>query len=149
MTRAALILLVLGAGCRTPAQKREEFGNAVRMYNEGVRWQRFDHAAAYIPSAERGDFIDERVDLEKELRIDDFEILRSDLEGSGHRAKVRVRYTWHMDREGIVHETSASQSWELRGQRWLMVEERRVRGPSMPGLVDPVEAADAPRDRVK
>ncbi len=151
MTRTALLLVILGtaAACRTPAQKREDFGNAVRMYNEGVRWQRYSHAAAYIPSRERADFVDERADLEKELRIDDFEILRQDLEADGHKAAVRVRYTWHLDREGIVHETTAAQAWELRGQRWYMVEERRVRGPEMPGVVEPVEVGDAPRDRVK
>jgi len=143
-----LLALIGGAACRTPAQRREDFGNAVRMYNEGVRWQRWSHAAAYIPAAERPDFVDERADLEKELRIDDFEVLRQDLAVGGQRATVRVRYTWHLDREGIVHETTATQGWEQRGRRWYMVEERRARGPEMPGVAEPVEVGEGPQDRV-
>lgn len=154
MTRIASLLLLMsiaGVACRTPAQRREDFGNAVRMYNEGVRWQRWSHAAAYIPGPERADFVDERADLEEELRIDDFEVLRQDLQPGGQRATVRVRYTWHLDREGIVHRTTATQGWEQRGRRWYMVEERRARGPRMPGVAEPLQplkVGDGTQDRV-
>jgi len=138
MRLVPVLLTLLACACTSPAQRREDFGNAVRMYNEGVRWQRWGHAASYIPPPERADFVDERADLEEELRIDDFEVLRQDLQAAGDRATVRVRYTWHLDREGVVHETTASQEWERRGKRWYMVEERRVRGPEMPGLAEPL-----------
>jgi hypothetical protein len=82
-------------------------------------------------------FLDERENLEKELRIDDYQVARVTMGKDGDRAVVHVKYTWHMDNRGIVHTTTAAQLWERRGSRWWLADERRVRGKKMPGVPEP------------
>lgn len=107
----------------------------IRAYNEGLRWDKLPQSAIRIPPAERDAFLDEREQLQDELRIDDFDITRLKTEGkSKDRANVQIRWVWHMDREGIVKETTSKQSWKRRGSRWLMLHEVFVRGDEMPGL---------------
>jgi len=151
-----MLIVALGLvapACVSRADRAENFMVSMRGYNDGVRWQRFANAASAVPAAERDDFLDERADLEKELRIDDWELLRVHYEGAQlQRAEVRVRYTWHLDRVGTVNETTTVQSWERRGKHWVIAEEVRATGPEMPGVSEPPpEAADArgaaPHDR--
>lgn len=142
MTRWLLAVLVasfcLPACAALRAKRTEDFMSSVRTYNNGVRWQRYTHAARHIDQDERDAFLDERQDLEKEVLISGWEILRVDYGDDQRRsADVHVRYTWHLDSEGIVHETTAVQSWELRGKRWLLAEETRSRGERMPGIAEP------------
>lgn len=151
-----LFIVALGLGapaCISRADRAENFMVSMRGYNDGIRWQRFANAASAVPAAERDAFLDERADLEKELRIDDWELLRVSYQGDHmQRAEVRVRYTWHLDRVGVVNETTTVQSWERRGKHWVIAEEVRAVGPEMPGVEEPPpQAADArgsvPRDR--
>jgi hypothetical protein len=144
VNRSILLVLALSlaapavAGCAGRAKKTENFMASVRGYNEGVKWHRFTRAAKHLTRQERTPFLRERAELEKELRIVEWEILEVEYAGAQRRAAdVRVRYTWHLDREGIVHETTATQTWELRGKRWIMAEEVRVLGPEMPGVAEP------------
>ncbi len=109
----------------------------IRAYNEGLRWDKLPQSAIRIPPAERDAFLDEREQLQDELRIDDFDITRLNTEGeTKDRANVQIRWVWHMDREGIVKETTSKQSWKRYGSRWLMLHEVFVRGDEMPGLAE-------------
>jgi hypothetical protein len=135
-------IICIGAvwmACGHAPKTTEKLMGAVRGYNEDLRWHRITAAASHIPPKERELFLDERDDLEKELRIDDYEVGRVALGKKGDRAVVHVRYTWHMDNRGIVHTTIAAQLWERRGSRWWMAEERRVRGKTMPGVPEPAK----------
>jgi hypothetical protein len=148
MKQSMLLLLGIALGstvaCGSRAQRTESFMTSMRTYNDGMRWQRWSHAASHIPSAERTAFLDERNELEKELRIDDWELLRLDYSGDRQsRAKARVRYTWHLDNEGLVHETTTVQRWQRHGKRWLLDDEIRSVGKKMPGVAEP------PRRRAK
>jgi hypothetical protein len=135
----ALVAAALVAGCGGGPSATETLMSAVRSYNDGVRWQRLPVAAASIPPAEREAFLDEREELADDLRINDYEVMRLELDDAGVRAKVRVEYTWYLDSVGQVHKTVSSQSWERHGKAWLLAEERRVRGEPMPGLAEPLE----------
>ncbi|MEZ4400401.1 MAG: hypothetical protein R3B06_10305 [Kofleriaceae bacterium] len=136
MIRAAAFTLVLAAmaACMPPSARNYALANAVRTYTEGVRWERFEAAAAVVPPAERGQFLDERDLLAKDLRITGSEILQ--LDERGPRAAVTVKHTWYLETEGTVHETVAAQAWERHGKAWRLVDEYRSRGHEMPGLRD-------------
>ncbi|MCP4447262.1 MAG: hypothetical protein GY811_18225 [Myxococcales bacterium] len=109
----------------------------IRSYNEGLRWDKLPQSAIHIPPAERDAFLDEREQLQDELRIDDFDITRLKTEGETQgRANVQIRWIWHMDRVGIVKKTTSEQRWKRQGKRWLMIEEVFVRGDEMPGLAE-------------
>ena len=133
-----LIVLIVAAvsACGGAQQRTDDLMEAVQGYNEGVRWERYPMAAAHVPAKERDQFIEDREDLEKELHISDYEVVRVG-GAKGTAATIEVKYTWFRDSEGIVRETRALQSWERHGKRWVIVDERRVKGPEMPGLREP------------
>ncbi len=109
----------------------------IRAFNEGLRWDKLPQSAVRIPPADRDAFLDEREELQEELRIDDYEITRLKTEGElEERANVQIKWTWHMDREGIVKTTTSAQRWQRKGKRWLMLEETYLRGDEMPGLAE-------------
>jgi hypothetical protein len=131
-TAAAAVFLVAGAGC-AHAPRGQPLMEAVRAYNDGVRWERFAVAASAVPARERDAFLDEREILAEDLNITDYEVVRVSDRGVD-AAEVQVKVTWYRDSEGTVHETWARQAWERRGKAWRIVGERRVRGHEMPGL---------------
>ena len=133
MTRALALLLVLAASCAGSAKEGEDLLGEVRLYSEGVRWRRYEDAAARIPPGEREQFLDQREALDEELRIDDYEIHRIKV-SKQDGAVVQVKYTWHLDSVGVVYDTVVEQVWEKRGVRWLLLAESRKRGERMPGL---------------
>lgn len=141
--RAILLVCLLGACGATP-RAVEPLGDAVRDYNDGVRWERFTNAASHLPVAERGTWVDEADERSKDLKITDYDIVK--IEPKGEReAKVEVKLSWYKDSEGTLHETHATQTWERHGKMWLMVDEARLRGPEMPGLPEPLQT-DAVRE---
>ena len=140
---AALALLV-SVGCGS-AQKTESLDRGVRRYHEGLRWSRFSGSAMHIPPRERGDFLDERAEIEDDLHIDMYEIRRLEA-NADQRARVDIEYTWHLDSKGIVHTTTARQLWRRHGDRWLLVEERRLRGEPMPGVPEPLPDGEGEPD---
>jgi len=150
--RSAPILLtttwILVVACGSSVQQRQHFMGAVRGYNDGLRWRRHTHASAFIPPAERDEFMNEREELSDDLRIDDYELSRVRLGKRGNRAKVQVKYTWHQDSVGTVHKTTTEQKWERHGKSWQLVEELRLRGEEMPGVAEPPEETEPPAEEL-
>jgi hypothetical protein len=130
-TIAILAVWVSAAACGA-APHGETLMEAVRTYNDGVRWQRFAAAAKSVPARQREEFLDEREELAEDLRITDYEVVR--VKEKGEAADVQVKLTWYKDSEGTVRDTWAKQAWERRGKAWRIVGESRVRGAEMPGL---------------
>ena len=130
-----IILCLVIAACGGAQQRTDDLLEAVRTYNDGVRWERLPMAAARVPAKERDQFLDDREDLAKELHISDYELVRV-AAAKGDTATIEVKYTWFKESEGVVRETRALQKWERHGKAWLIVDERRMKGPEMPGLRD-------------
>lgn len=134
---AALATLVAAAAllgaCGAPLQSAPPLMDAVRTYNDGVRWERFTAAAAVVPPRERDEFLDEREALAEDLRISDYEVVRVKDKGDD-AAEVQVKLTWYCDSVGTVRETWARQRWERQGKSWRITAEKHVRGDEMPGL---------------
>ena len=74
-----------------------------------------------------------------DVKITDYEVVRVDPRGA-NEARVQVKLSWYKASEGTVHETHAVQTWERHGKAWWMVDEARLRGPAMPGLVESQES---------
>jgi hypothetical protein len=142
LTVAMIAAAAAAAGCGGAQKRGDELMASVTTYNDGVRWGRFAAAAAVVPPAEREDFVDERDDLEDDLRISDWQLVKVKAVGE-RRARVQIEYTWFLDSVGTVHETQAEQRWELHGKAWLMVDERYKKGEPMPGLADPPSEPEA------
>ena len=149
----ACIAFLGGAACGGNQKRTSDLLYDIRAYNEGIRWQKYPQSAVRILPEERDAFLDIREDLEEELRIDDFEITRMKMHGKDKEmANVQVKWTWHMDREGIVHTTTTGQKWKRYGKRWMMLKEVVVRGDEMPGVKEaeiPDEDAEAGENSVQ
>jgi len=144
MLAIAACAAALGA-CGATARDTDSLGDAIRSYNDGVRWGRFGVAATKIPPRERSQFIDDMDERADTVKITEYEVV--DVASTSPReAKVRLKMSWYSTEEGTLHETRAEQTWERHGKAWFMVGEARVRGTAMPGLPEPVESK---KDREK
>jgi hypothetical protein len=128
------------AGCgSTQRASSEDLMGEIRFYLEGVRWQRYQDAVARLPPERREAFLDEREELDEDLRIDDYEIERVKVSADGRAAVVQVKYTWHLNSVGLVRTTVSELAWQRHGKHWLVMAEVRKRGHEMPGLAEPEE----------
>ena len=134
--RKLLLVTVLVAACGGAQKRQEELSDAVRSYNDGMRWARWEIAASQIPPKERAEFVDEMDERGDNLKITDYDVVKVDTSGS-KEAKVQIKVSWYLDDSGTLKETHAVQTWELQGKVWLMVKEARIRGDEMPGLTEP------------
>jgi hypothetical protein len=140
LTRAmVLVLAVTGCGATT-TNRVDELDADLRVFHEGLRWRRYDDAAEHVPPLVRARFLDAHEDLDGDLRIDDYEVVRVTWTGAGKdHARVRVRYTWHLDSVGRVHETTVDQSWERQVKIWRIVASAHHKGEVMPAHAVSVE----------
>lgn len=131
------------AACGGPQREADTLKESIFSYNEGVRWERFETAASSLPPKLRSEFVDEMDTRAKDLKISQYDIVRVD-KPTKKMAKVHVKTAWYKDSEGTLKETHAVQTWERHGKAWWMVEEKRLRGHEMPGLMEPADKPEAP-----
>ena len=143
--RALVGVCLLLAACGGTKKQTENLLETSMRFQEGLRWARFEDAAAHVPPEEREAFLDEHDELGEDLRIDDYEVIRVHFKDSHDVAMVQVKYTWHLDGEGIVKETVTDQRWELHGKVWWMSKELHKRGDDMPGIAKDPDAKAKPK----
>jgi hypothetical protein len=131
---AALAAFVTLAACSSPQKRTESLLETSTRFQEGLRWARFEDAASHVPPAQREAFLDEHDELGEDLRIDDYEVIRVHFKDGHEEAQVQVKYSWHLDGEGVVKETVTDQTWKLHGSAWWLEEEAKKRGEDMPGI---------------
>ncbi len=138
--RAILVCLLCACGA---VQQPEPLTDAVRSYNDGVRWERFEIAAVHIPPPERSKFVDEADERSHDIKITDYDVVKVEPR-TAKDARVTVKMSWYKESEGTLHETQAVQTWEKHGKGWLLVDESRLKGPEMPGLPEPLAVGETP-----
>lgn len=139
---AATALLALALGGCAGAGRSADLVKDVRGYSDGVRWRDFERAALRIQPARRSEFMDQREDLDDDLRVADWDMKRLKYDKTKNRAVVEIKWTWLLDSRGIVHTTVTRQNWSLHGKRWLLDREIRVRGEPMPGVAEQPDPGD-------
>jgi hypothetical protein len=132
------ILLVLAACGAPAAQQQDSLQESIISYNEGMRWERFETAAAALPPKERPQAVDDWDERAKDLKITQYDIVKIDNKGT-REARVHLKLAWYKTSEGTLRETHEIQTWERHGKDWVLVDEKRLRGAEMPGLPDPVD----------
>jgi hypothetical protein len=129
MVRISLVCALVGlAACADFGDRREALANAVRDFNEGVRWNRLDQAAKFLPLESRRRFVDRHSQLKDELEIADYEVERVDLGPNRETADVRVSVSWVAKARGIVEKTVVGERWERKQGDWYMTRELRLSG---------------------
>jgi hypothetical protein len=122
MTSRAILLVTVGVlvgACASQQKSTEDLLDTSLQYQEGLRWGRYEDSAAHVPPAAREDF---------------YEVIRVKIAKGKDGAQIQVKYTWHLDSVGVVHETVVEQTWEQAGRTWLITEEVWKRGEKMPGV---------------
>src|SRR5947209_4009822 len=121
------IVLFIASGCMLGDgyTARDRVTVAAREYNDGVRWGRYDRAAAHIAADKRAHFIERHKTLDEELEFADCEVLDLDLVDpkKKDRATAHVEYTWTLKREGLLRKTAVEQAWVERGGQWVVDSE--------------------------
>lgn len=131
------LLLVVLVACGGLGKSEDTLSEAVRVYNEGVRWARYEVAAKHVPPPQRAQFVDDWDERAKEVKVTDYEVVKVEQKRSSE-AKVEIKVEWYKSSDNKVHETRALQSWERHGKTWFVVDESRLRGTEMPGLPEPL-----------
>jgi hypothetical protein len=135
MRRYALLLPFLLVACANQGAKHtENLLDASRGYEEGLRWGRYEDAAARRLPPDREAFLDDRDALAENLRIDDYEVIRVHVDHTHAHAHLTVKYTWHLDDEGVVRETVVEEDWVRKGADWFVEHDSKKRGDDMPGV---------------
>src|SRR5262245_56822062 len=97
---AALGLAVLGllSGCAPPGASRgEKLLEEVESFNNAVRWDRREIALTRLPPAKRNAFLDRLEEIEDDVRIDDWELDRAEVDWKKGTAKFRMHFVWHSE----------------------------------------------------
>jgi hypothetical protein len=143
--RLAFFALAL-LGCLSSTQRREDdLIREARMFNDDLRWARWDQMGAAMPADEKKLFL-ERVELVgTDLVMCDFEVKGVHFEKESNTATVKAYVEWYMKTDPNVRNATLVQTWENRTGRWLMVKQRRSHGDRFPLVTEPVKkpAADS------
>ena len=123
----AAFALVAGA-CSTGHQLA--LVEALQEYNDGLRWQRMAEASQFVAPAQRNEFA-ARVELLQDVRVTDYQVGAVKLNGD-NRAYVLVSIDWYALRTGQLNQTVVQQTWDRKGERWEVSDQRWVRGKSFP-----------------
>jgi hypothetical protein len=139
MKRMIMMALLLGSACAgmTGRKDTEEFMDDVRSFQEGLRWQKYELTVDYLPTGVREKFLATHDEMDHDLRIDDYEVQVVHLADEHTSATVTVKYTWHLDSVGTVHDTIVEEKWKKLGKNWHIVTYAYKRGDeSMPEVVE-------------
>jgi hypothetical protein len=137
MTKQCLMLvLVTACAAAQHANDGDNLDETIQVYNDAVRWERFDKAAVLLPPLQRADAIDQWDERAHDLKITEWEVVEQRPRVKDD-VKVHVKLSWYRPSEEVVRVTDAMQTWHKKGKGWLLVEEARLRGPEMPGLPEP------------
>jgi hypothetical protein len=137
--RLALLGLVLLAGCLSAAQRREDdFMRDARMFNDDLRWARWDSMGASMPAEDRRLLL-ERVDLVgNDLVMCDYEVKSVHFDTGSSGASVTVAIEWYLKNDPSLRKATLEQKWESRNGRWMMTKQRRSHGDRFPLVTEPV-----------
>jgi len=137
----ALLAAVLGlcACMLTPVQRREErLVREARMFNDDMRWNRWDAMAASLPRDEVPLFHGRVAAVGDNLVIADYEVTSITFASGSEAATVAARFDWYVKTDPTLRTTALEQRWELQGARWVMTKQRRLRGERLPLVTEPV-----------
>jgi hypothetical protein len=139
-------VVLLASGCMMGAtqQREENLVRTARMFNDDLRWARFEQMTGSMPADEARAFTS-RVELVRdELVIADFEVTSINFAQGSEKATVMVKLEWYTKREPTVRNTTIEEKWEFRPGGWMMVKQRRTRGDRFPLTPEPASTVTSP-----
>lgn len=130
-TRAWLVgcvwALGLLAACHPAGERAQNVSDVARDLNVATRFGRMDVAIEHTAEGHRSEFIRQRADWGREIRILDVEIIRLDIKKEDS-AEVFVDVGWVRMSEGLLRSTRVKQQWKSQEDDWQLDAEERLSG---------------------
>ncbi len=141
---ASAVTLSLAACMITPAQRREEtLARETHMFNDDLRWSRYEQAAKALPADEIPLFLGRANLIGEELVWGDSDVVSITFGTPSTTAVSVVKVDWYYRRDQIVKSTTLEQRWQFADEHWTMIKQRRLRGERFPLVTEPVAAIPA------
>jgi hypothetical protein len=146
---AAAAVLGLMLGCMTPSQHRQDdLIRDARTFNDDFRWGRWDVLGQSMPDDENALFQERKNLVDADLVIVDYEVTSVHFGEQAETATVEVHMEWYKKSDPSVRQVTLQQRWELRGGRWMMMRQRRLRGDRFPLVPESAPENAAPKNAV-
>lgn len=123
----ALLLALVFTGCMRPqASPAELLDRSLNGFHGHLIFQRFDEAAAFVPTATRSDFMAYYENEGEDLKITEYEITRVEVNPDETVAKVEVTISWYRLPSSTIQKTKMVEEWTFDKllSRWEVVEQK-------------------------
>lgn len=125
--RAALLLLVVGAGCGRHGYGRNDLDLTLSKHHIDLRWGRLENAAQAVVPTMRAEFVRVWSERLSAAELQDLEIVGVVMSPEGDKAEVIVRVT-AVDRASMtVAATTITERWLRTDDGWQLEK------PALPG----------------
>jgi hypothetical protein len=133
-------------GCMPLGAPSQQISDVARDVNVATRFGRMDVAIEHTSEAYRAEFLRQRAEWGKEVRVLDVELSKLELTSSD-AAEVFVDVGWVRMNEGLLRSTRVKQLWQNQENDWQLDSEERLSGDvGLLGENVVVLRPDAPRD---
>ncbi len=124
-------LLVLGAAACGPRDRGIDLKEAVRTYNQRLRWNAFEQASAFVAVEKRAEWLANRTAGSTGLHITDIQIVRLQKPDVDQKTvEVLVALSWYRMPQTTVRRAVWAQVWQEQEARWRVIDERQVEDPA-------------------
>jgi hypothetical protein len=124
----ASLVLLGGVACGVAEGPREKLKHTAFMFNEGLRWGRYQEVLPRVDPAIRDHFMDLHRDWGTDVRLSSVEPVQYVISEDDTKASVTVQFTWYRIDEMVERVTQTVQYWERRDGEWLLIAEEHVAG---------------------
>ena len=125
---AALLALVLTAGCSAHATSRKKLAEAVNTVNDAARWGRVGTLTAAIEPQYWPRFLESRRDWGDTIQLADAEVLEVQMASGEQGAVAVITYSWYELSTMTLHTTVVQQRWQRVEDDFMLSDEQVVKG---------------------
>ena len=112
--------LLMACTTMTPSSKSLSLPDSVRMFNDALRWNRYQAAGGFVVPMDRASFVRDQQDLGESRRVMEYktvEITRAD----GQTATAIVQWKYTTLQSPVVQKVRSSQTWTQVGRDWFLL----------------------------
>jgi len=129
-TRIAIAALaIIGSiSCGIAEGPREKLRHSAFLFNEGLRWNRYNEVLPRVDPAAQEHFSQMHEGWGENLRVESADIVQSVYDSKTKKADISVKFTWYRLTEMEVCTTVTVQHWEYTDAGWIMMAEEYKSG---------------------
>jgi hypothetical protein len=128
---AVLLVTLLLVGCGLAVQPQKEFQPAFKDYIERLRWRDYPQVAAYLPEADREEFL-RRFSALADLHIVDVQLESVAFREEGGRASTTIALEYYLIPSITVKKVRLHQEWSYQGGDRYHAGSWKLAGPFPP-----------------